>query len=113
MATMAAAAEANPGMSITLAASCPAAMPVPAPNTPTRIGRPMASTEPKATKRITIAASSPSPSRAPPPPSCPAKLSPPSSTWSPGVVTLSRSAWTFSEAAVTRSGSRVARCSSA
>jgi hypothetical protein len=106
---MAAAAPANPGSSITLAASRIAAIPHPAPKMPTTIGRPIASTDPNATSRMTTAARTPIASVGGPddsPDVSAANIEPPSSTWSVPPGWPSRSASIRSASAASPSASR-------
>ena len=78
---------AKSGIVKTLLSSVMMALPRPMPNSATPIGRPMASTEPNATIRMTIA--KPTPSASDDGSSNSAKMNPPSSTRTPSISSTS------------------------
>ena len=90
MPIMAASWVANSGTEVTWESSSTMAKPTPMPNRAVRIGRPMASTEPKAISRMTTAASRPMAS-VPPGARRLVKASPPPSTCMPGPLACSTS----------------------
>ena len=85
MPIMAASWVANSGTEVAWESSSTMANPTPMPNRAVRMGRPMASTEPKAMSRMTTAASRPMAS-VPPGSSRAVKSEPPPSTWMPGTL---------------------------
>ena len=83
MPIMAASWVANSGTEVAWESSSTTAKPTPMPNRAVRMGRPMASTEPKAISRMTMAAMRPIASVLPGGRRV-VKMSPPPSTWRPG-----------------------------
>ena len=112
MPIIATAAVVKSGMSMRLRTTRTSAMPVPIPNSAVPMGSPIASTEPNAMRRMTIAASNPIASLVPLIGSV-ANMSPPYSIVSPSTSTWSPSAVISSPASRRSSADRSAKFSSA